>query len=272
MSLFTIDKEKCVGDGACAAACPRNIIQIKENLPTPVAEAETLCINCGHCVSVCPHGALSLKTMSPEQCTSLPENWQLSPDQIELFFKGRKSIRCYKDEAVECEKLLKLIDIARYAPSGINLQPVKWLIIENKDDVQHLAGIVIDWMRNLITAGNPIAEALHFQGIVSAWEADIDLVCRNAPHIIIAYGLQADMTAPQSCMIALTHLELAASAFKLGCCWAGYFQMAASMWPPMQEALKINRRQASYGAMMIGYPKFQYKRTPLRNEAQVTWR
>lgn len=50
-----IDKEKCVGCGACHEACPWK-------LPTvdPETKKSTKCINCGACVAGCPTGALSM--------------------------------------------------------------------------------------------------------------------------------------------------------------------------------------------------------------------
>jgi len=39
----------------------------------------------------------------------------------------------------------------------------------------------------------------------------------------------------------------------------------------MQEELKLPEGNISFGAMMVGYPKFKYKRLPLRNEAKIIW-
>ena len=80
------------------------------------------------------------------------------------------------------------------------------------------------------------------------------------------------MAAQTACVIALTYLELAASAFGLGTCWAGYFNAAATFWPPLQSALALPENHASYGAMMIGHPKFAYHRLPERKEADISWR
>ena len=72
--------------------------------------------------------------------------------------------------------------------------------------------------------------------------------------------------------IALSYLDLAASSFGLGTCWAGYFHAAATMWPPMRNAVDLPERHTCFGAMMIGYPKYTYHRLPLRNEPRITWR
>jgi nitroreductase len=61
-----------------------------------------------------------------------------------------------------------------------------------------------------------------------------------------------------ACIIALTYLELAVTSFGLGACWAGYFSAAANMGPPMKKALGLPEEHNSFGAMMVGYPKYKY--------------
>jgi hypothetical protein len=40
----------------------------------------------------------------------------------------------------------------------------------------------------------------------------------------------------------------------------------------LQETLALPEEHQSFGAMMVGYPKFEYQRIPMRKEAQITWR
>ena len=273
-SLFVADQEKCRQDGLCVAECPLGIIEIKHNksVPTPTQDAAELCIHCGHCVSVCPHGAMSHRSMTPGQCPPVRKDWLLHPEQVEHFLRSRRSIRTYKEEPVEREVLTKLIQIARFAPSGSNVQPVRWLVIYDSQEVRRLAGIVIDWMRNLLAKGEPLSKALHMDRVVAAWESGVERICRGAPHVILTHAPKEERTAPQACTIALAYLELAAPSFGLGACWAGYFNTAANFWPPMQDALDLPEQHVSFGAMMLGYPKFRYQRLPLRNEPQIIWR
>ena len=131
---------------------------------------------------------------------------------------------------------------------------------------------VIDWMRYLIKEDSPFVAAMHLDRVVSSWEEGNDPICRNAPHIIVTHAHKEDPTAPAACTIALTYLELAASSFDLGACWAGYFNAAATFWPPMQKELGFPEGNISFGAMMVGYPKFKYQRLPLRKDAAIIWR
>jgi len=274
MALFTINQKKCHRDGLCLAECPAKLIEIigEDGFPQPIAEAETLCINCGHCVSICPHGALSLKTMAPTECLPLRKELTLSPEQGEQFLRSRRSIRNYKEKKVPRDILTKLIDIARYAPSGHNLQPVHWLVIEEAQEVQRLGGMVADWMRSLINQGAELALTYRMDRVIDAWDKGMDRILRSAPHLVIAHGLKTLPPVQGACIIALTYLELAAASFGLGTCWAGYFTAAANFYPPLQETLGLPPDHLPFGAMMIGYPKYSYQRIPLRNASKITWR
>lgn len=274
MALLTINSDTCKRDGICAAVCPTGIIRLEnpESVPAVASVDEAFCIQCGHCVSVCPHGALAHAALKPEDC--LPLQKALLPDLAgaEQFLRSRRSIRVYKQEPVDRELLSAVIRLASHAPSGHNLQPVRWLVIHDRKEVQQLAGMVIDWMRYLIAEKEPIAATMHMDRVVAAWEDDWDRICRGAPHVIVAHAEKDNPTAPAACTIALSYLELAAAPHGLGACWAGYFNAAATLWLPLQNALKLPEGHANFGALMIGYPKYKYKRMPPRRAPVIDWR
>ena len=271
MGLFIADREKCSRCGACVAECPVGLIKINppNPMPTPIDGAEMMCINCGHCVAVCPHGAIAHRAMMPDECPPMQAGWIRHPERVEHYIRARRSIRAYKKEPVDREELAKLIDIARFAPTGGNAQPVRWMIIHDRDEVYKLAELTIDWMKNLIEE-NPSAAKM--SGIVDAWEAGIDIICRDAPHVIVAHASKESIIAQVDCAIALTYLELAAPAFGVGACWAGFAMGAANAWPPIQEFLGLPEGNVSHGMLLVGYPKHKYHRLPLRDEAEIIWR
>jgi len=268
MSIFIVDQEKCKRCWACLEECPTRIIEFRAPSPVPtmVNEGENFCINCGHCVAVCPHEALSHRAMMPEGCPPMCKDWAPNPEYIEHYMRARRSIRAYKDEVVNRDVLTKLIDIAHFAPTGSNRQPVKWLVVYDRDEVHKLAGQVIDWMKHLAKES---PSAGYWNCIVAAWESGVDYICREAPHLIVAHAPKGGATT--DCVIALTYLELAAPAFGLGTCWGGFLNAAANAWPPIQETLALPEGNTSYGVMMVGYPKYKYHRLPLRNEAEIIW-
>ncbi len=273
MSMITVDAEKCNRDGICAAECPARIIELKRgaDTPVPIPGAEELCIGCGHCVAVCPTAALSHRHLSPEDCLPVNPDWLMDPEQTEHFLRYRRSIRTYKKQPVDRHTLTRLIDMAHYAPSGHNLQPVQWQVVESPEHVKTLAGHVIDWMHYVIREYPELAGAMHMERVTAAWEAGMDVVLRGAPHLVIAHAGKDDRTAPAACTIALSYLELAAPSVGLGTCWAGYFGAAASAWPGLQEALALPDGNITYGAMMVGYPRFTYHRMPERRPVTVQW-
>lgn len=273
-NFFSVSKEKCIKCKTCVAMCPIRIITINEQsgFPEWVVNGEKACINCGHCVCVCPKAALSLGSMPIERCQLVNKDWKISPDGLRDFLKSRRSIRVYKKDEVARPLVEKIIGAASYAPSGINRQPVRWAVVYERDKAKQLSELVIKWMRSLVENKSPFAESLHFDNIIKMYENGVDPVLRGAPHVIIAYALKDDMTAAQSCTIALTYLELMAASLGLGACWAGYLSIGINASEDIRKFIGMSNKTASFGAMMVGYPKYNFSRIPLRNEPHVIWR
>ena len=274
LSLFHIDQQKCKRDGICAQECPAQIIiqNEKSDFPLPAENAAEFCIDCGHCVAVCPHGALALKTMSPEACAKVKEKLHPGPQQIRQLLMARRSVRSYKEASVPRHLLERLLDTARYAPTGSNKQRVHWIVFENPAEVRQLAQLVIDWMRLMLPETQDEYLALRMKRIISAWDRGNDRILRGAPHLLVVHS-PADLPfGGVDCTIALTYLELYAYSVGLGTCWAGYFTSAANLYAPLSAALKLPEGHICSGAVMLGFPQYQYERIPLRNAQQVTWR
>jgi nitroreductase/NAD-dependent dihydropyrimidine dehydrogenase PreA subunit len=273
MITIEVDKKTCKGDGRCVEICPVQILRMNDQrVPEFIPGGEELCINCGHCFAFCPPGSIRLSSMSVEQAARLDHAALPKPEQVELLLKGRRSIRQYKDEPVSKESVEKLLDIARYAPSGINRQPVNWAVVMGKDKVYELAGLVVNWLDGLVKAKSPMAESLRFDRLVESWNKGKDLICRDAPCVIIAYGLKDDPIAAQSCVISGEYLEIAAFGFGFGACWAGYLSMAINMSEETRKFVGISSRASAGAAMMVGYAKYRYPRIPSRNSAQIKWK
>lgn len=266
-------KKKCKKDGICAAECPVKVIaQDGDNVPKPTEIGEKLCINCGHCVAVCPHGAFSLTKMSVESCPPVNKELILGPEQAEQFLRSRRSIRTYKDKPVDRETLTKLIEIARYAPTGHNFQPVNWTVIYDGKELDRLIRIVIDWMRDSIKNQPALAEMMHFSGIVAAWDLGVNIVSRDAPHLIVTHAHKINPSGQSSCTNAIAYLELMAGSLGLGTCCCGFFDAALAFYKPMREALALPKDHVGLGSVLVGYPKYKYHRMPERYEPPINWR
>lgn len=274
MSRVTIDEKRCTRDGICVAECPSRIIELKEGASTPslVEGADGRCLTCGHCVAVCPQGALSLDSMPVEACPPVRPDMALTPEHAEHFLRSRRSIRLFRDQKIERDILSRLIEVARYGPTGSNSQQVSWLVIDSPQGVRELAGSTVDLLRHMIESDHPMAEAYDLPAIVTAWEAGVDGILRGAPALVVAHAPSAYSMAQVDSAIALSYLDLVAPSCGLGACWAGFFMLAAAQWPPVQQALALPEGHSCFGAMMVGYPQHRYHRLPLRNEAQISWR
>lgn len=273
MNHFVVDGTKCRRDGICVAVCPIGIlIRGGDAPPESVPGGESLCISCGHCVAACPYGACSIAGMPSESCPPVRPEWRLSPEQAEHFLRSRRSTRVFKEAAVDQGRLERLIRTARYAPSGHNRQPVNWLVLSGRVAVRSIAGHAVDWMRSLCAAEPGLGRRMMLDRVVAAWDTGRDLVCRDAPHLVVTHAPTVDVTAPGACLLALAYLELAAPAAGLGACWAGYLHTAALQWRPLQEALALPPGEVSCGAMLVGQPRYRYHRLPERREPAITWR
>jgi nitroreductase/NAD-dependent dihydropyrimidine dehydrogenase PreA subunit len=273
VNIFEVDQNTCNRDGICVESCPSGLIEMKDGgYPTPVPEAEDMCIRCGHCVTVCPTGSLNHRVVKLERCLPLDKNINITAEQCEQFLKGRRSIRAFKKKSISQNDLVQLIEVSRFAPTGHNSQSVEWLVISNHDEIHHLAGLTIDWMRTIIRDNPKLAAELFLERTVNRWEQGIDVILRDAPALIITHAAKDNRIAPMDCVIALTYLDMAAVSMGMGCCWAGFFRTASVNHKPLVDALGLPEGNQCFGAMMVGYPKFHYHRIPTRKPPKVTWR
>lgn len=107
----------------------------------------------------------------------------------------RYSVRAYKERAVEEEKLLKVLNAARMAPTGSNRQAFQLIVIHTADRREEMLRIYN-----------------------KDWFAD-------AP-IIIAACAASDYKL--NIGIVMDHLILAATELGLGTCWIGAFSREAA--------------------------------------------
>lgn len=157
---------------------------------------------------------------------------------LELAGK-RYSVRAYKPDPVEEEKLQQVLEAARLAPTACNLQPFQFIVIH--------------------TRGRE-AELRRIYG--SSWFV-------QAPVVICACGIPSESWVRRDgknycevdVTIAMDHLILAAADLGLGTCWVGAFNPDAA-----REILGLPDDVEPIAFTPLGYPADQpgYKnRNPL---------
>lgn len=272
MSHVIIDKELCTRCNTCATVCVMQIIDKStgEGYPSLSEEKAVYCIKCGHCESFCAQKALTLDFLPEEKIFTAASDGHIEPQKLTLYLKKRRSIRHFSSKTVSKELIAKIIDVARYAASGGNSQPVKWLVVYEPSKVQEIAGLTIDWMRTIQNTSHPLAD--YVSGIISTWDHGLDLICHHAPHLLFAHVPVHPIDDPTEAIIALTHFDVAAPAFGIGTCWAGFVKMAADNYKPLMDYLSIPEGRKAACPMMLGYSSYKIASIPRRNPVDITWK
>jgi nitroreductase/NAD-dependent dihydropyrimidine dehydrogenase PreA subunit len=271
METIIVDEDLCTRCGICSVVCPMAIVSpADENtLPKVADEKAGMCLQCGHCEAFCPSQALLLN-LRPDERMPLPDSaGTISPGTIAFYLKKRRSVRHFTSDPVPREKIIEMLDIARYAASGSNGQPVQWLVVHDHEVVKKIAGLTIEWMKSLLNTAHPMSGYVPM--FISAWEQGHDVICRGAPHLLFAHIPEGNPIASIDAIIALTHFDVAAPAFDIGTCWAGFVAMAAISYEPLQKELGLPMGRKCAYAMMFGYPQHKVHGIPRRKSLEVTW-
>ena len=271
MTLLNVNKQTCTQCGLCAVVCPAGIIYFRnKSFPRLLPGTDEFCIRCGHCVAVCPSGSLTHRESSVEQSIVLDNRLTVSFKQCARLIMGRRSVREFQKKNVTREKIQRIIDVARYAPTGHNNQEVQWLVINDPARIKVLADIGTEWLRWTIKNNPEFAPMLG--DFLKKQEEGLDMFLRDAPAVVIAFAEKNNPIAATDCVIALSYFDLAAVSAGLGCCWAGLLNFAATSFPPMIKALALPEGCAPFGSLMVGYPRLRYRLVPARKPARIIWR
>ena len=269
-TIIKVDENLCITCGGCIRTCPGGLI-IKRDFPVPIEGAWNLCVDCGHCVVICPTEAMHQRSMGPEDCQPIDIHLIPKWDRVRQYLMSRRSVRGYIRKPVEKEKILELLDIARWAPNGANRQVIRWLVIDDSAEVHRIAEMTIDWMKRVKDANPALYQEANLEVFVEAWDGGKDRISRGAPCIVMACAPKDERTAPPAAMIAIAHVQLAAAGLGLGTTFAGSINMASQAYPPLIEALRLPEGCIPFGTFVIGYPAERYLRVPKRKPVDVTW-
>ncbi|WPC39934.1 nitroreductase family protein [Clostridium sp. JS66] len=265
MSLITLNKEKCIKCGACVMECPISILRMGENGPEEIYEDR--CMSCGHCVAVCPKEAIDNKKSPLSMQVDAKNLTRLNAEEAENFIRSRRSIRSFKETKVPREKLIKLTDIAHFAPTASNLQGISYMIIDDKEVIKLAAEASMNWLQN-----HPLYKRAFFGMIKTYKETGINNILRNAPSIILAMSNKRFRLGRENTILSLSYLELFAPSLGLGSCWAGVFERCAlDESSPIPEIFKVPEGKKITGIVMVGYPRYKFNRLTDRNPLDVAF-
>jgi nitroreductase len=190
------------------------------------------------------------------------------------FLRSRRSIRFYENKPVEKEKIKRLIEVARYAPTAGNMQPVEWLVLTDKSVLSALAAMTIDWLHQRLKDEPNLGKFYPpFLSILAQWDSGIDSVLRSAPVLIVASAPKEAVNGMVDVTLALSYLDLLSPTMGLGTCWAGLLQGAILSSPSLKEIVGIPSRHLHHYPLMLGYPKLKsYSRLPERKPPKISFK
>lgn len=183
------------------------------------------------------------------------------------IIKTRRSVREYKDEAIPDKEIEFLIDCARYAPSGFNMQPWSFLVIKNKEVLRKLSEA---GKKAMIPLLEPVKDASpkakEFLVFLKTKGTDMFY---NVPVLIIILGNKSAMTADWDCAMAAQNMMLAAHSKGIGSCWIGGV-LPALMDEGLLKELGAPEGYKAVAPVIFGYPRGKTE-APGRVEPEVRW-
>ncbi len=156
---------------------------------------------------------------------------------MEVFeaIKNRRSIRIYKSESIHAEKINKLLEAARLAPSAANRQNWKFIVVDDGEIKKKLV------------------KACNNQAFVS-----------TAALVVAGVADPSQKWHQVNISIALEHIVLEAVELELGTCWIGAFNE-----DEVKRLLKIPQERKVVALLTVGYPLESSPPRPRKEIAEI---
>lgn len=286
--MVTIDKEKCTMCGACEDVCVSCVMEKKDGR-MQYAYPE-FCIRCWQCVAVCPAGAVECDEFPLDEFEPLQKLPSNSHECAVNILKHRRSVRSFSGKEVPQELLEELVSIAVHAPTGTNAQMTHFVVVTDRKLIDRIDDYITKgFLRILQIVDTPLVTGIvgtllgeaaagriegrkeHMDRISKLEGNRSKQVFRGAPVLIVAHTPPDAPTGKDDSMIALSHLMFAATSAGLGATWLGYLVAAAKLDPHIKKFLSVPLKNTVQAAVIMGYPKYKYKRTVPRKAAGVKW-
>ena len=150
--------------------------------------------------------------------------------------QSRQSDRAYSDKPVEPDKLERILEAARVAPSACNAQPWKIIVVSDAEKRMQVADATANKLlaMNHFTKRAPLQlvileENANFTSTVGGWATN-----KHYPHIDLG--------------IVAAHISLAAADEGLGSCIIGW-----CVEKKIQKVLKIPKNKRVMLVILLGY-------------------
>ena len=188
-------------------------------------------------------------------------------NNIVEIIKTRRCVREYKEDIVSDEDIKFLIDCARYAPSGFNMQPWSFIVVKNKDLLQKLSE---SGKKSMIPILEPIKDTSRKASDYLVFlKTKGTNMFYGAPVLVIILGNKNAPTADFDCAMAAENMMLAAHSKGMGSCWIGGL-LPALMDEKILKELGASPDDKAVAPLIFGYPKGKTE-MPEKLEPEVKW-
>lgn len=255
-----IDENKCIHCKLCINDCIANSLEFDENkIPRFAQGGENRCIKCQHCLAICPVGALSILNKNPDDSNLVLKEY--NSDELLNLIQSRRSVRKFKSENVESDKLDKIKNMINWVPTGCNFHKLYFSFIDDIDTMNEFRDYVNAKIINIITK-TPVKGLMNkFSSYKKAFLNGEDVIFRKAPHMVVVSVPVNAPCANIDPVIALSYFELYADSLGLGTLWCGFGQICLQAFPELCEYLEIPEGYKPGYVMLFGNPDVHYTRT-----------
>lgn len=288
----TINLDLCKKCQLCIEVCPCNILALDNDKDEIyfIKEREEICLRCGQCMAVCSTKAVSVNGLSYEKdFVDLPEN-KIDYDNFTDFLANRRSIRNYKDKPVPDELITKIINSIDYAPYGSKPEKINITIVNNRKTIERALPYISKFLDDIVKwIENPIASFMikrkkgletfntiknHLYPIAKSGNYKLefgDRISRGAPALIIFHAEKGVEEHTNNSIIYASYAILAAHSLGLGASMNGIIPAAINKVEEVREVFQISQENDAVISVIVGYPKYKYKRTIKRHKHEFNW-
>jgi nitroreductase len=177
--------------------------------------------------------------------------------------KSRRSIRSFEEKAVPESAIQTLLEAATFAPSAINIQPWKFTLVTNKEEMKRFS----DTAKKAVLQTLPDVADEGLEGFKNALKNPQYNIFYSAPLLVFISGAQSQF-AVNDCSMAAQNMMLAAYTLGIGSCWIGTAALSANT-PKGKTDLGVPEDNQVYAAIIFGYPKGGFPKAPEKRPAQI---
>jgi nitroreductase len=180
--------------------------------------------------------------------------------------KERRSVRAYESKKVSRDMIETIIEAGNDAPSGMNSQPWRFVVVENDDLHQKMVQTAVPNAKKLLE-GIKTSDPERYDLIMKRFEELDDPIYYSASALIfvIGKGTYADLSCPLAC----ENMMLAAYSVGLGTCWVALGSFITDN-EELTKALDLKEDEKIFGPIIVGYPK-EITEGPEKKPPEIKW-